>query len=195
MHRGMPSGAPGQRLLRLLYRFVPQAYYRSKAREVPYSPMLIDVGSGRGLFLGSLAGRYGFAVGVDVDAELVKASPRSPHACYVVASACMLPFRDSCFDTAVFHDSLHHFVRPFDALEEALRVSRKSVLIFDYDGGGALARIIATVEKALGFPASFLQASMLAERYGARVRVGRLGSMTAEIDAGSWRKKPSSQGL
>ena len=51
-----------------------------------------------------------------------------------------IPFADASFDVVMFVDVLHHTEEPLAMLREAVRVTRKSVLIKDHTADGPFAR-------------------------------------------------------
>jgi ubiquinone/menaquinone biosynthesis C-methylase UbiE len=91
---------------------------------------ILEVGSGRGSFLQTVAGEVGRLVGLDPDGETVSAL-RTEGFEAVEGSAERLPFADGEFDVVVFSFAPHHIADWSFALHEALRVARNSVEILD----------------------------------------------------------------
>ena len=147
------------RLLYLLYRNIPLAYYGRASRTIAPGSTLLEVGSGMGHLLLAVEKKYDYLVGVDIDEKLVGQAKRSGRIDMVVGSGCHLPFRDSSFETVVFHDSLHHLEDPVRGLEEGCRVlaARGSLYIYDFDLNSAAVKLLRFVEKAVGFPAKFVR--------------------------------------
>ena len=77
----------------------------------------VDIGCGRGRNM-----VFPFSVGVDIDPEVLREAKRRGHV--VVADAHHLPFRDGAFDIALLVNVLMFLERPWEALDEALRVAK-----------------------------------------------------------------------
>lgn len=102
---------------------------------MPPAVSVLDVGSGDGL----LAHRV-LATRHDLTWTAVDTLAR-PHA-YVpveIFDGHRLPFADKSFDVALFVDVLHHADDPIALLREAIRVTRRSLLIKDHLREGMLA--------------------------------------------------------
>ncbi|HVU05865.1 MAG TPA: methyltransferase domain-containing protein [Polyangiaceae bacterium] len=97
-----------------------------RAIGVPLPGPLVEVGAGRGQFLGHLrrtrVGRGRLLVGVDVSVA-VRALP-ARGAAPVRADGEALPFRDESVAVVVYNGSLHHVVDYRKAVAEAFRVLR-----------------------------------------------------------------------
>jgi len=90
----------------------------------------LEVGSGNGAFLKTVAGEVGRLVGLDPDADAVSNLKLEGFEA-ALGSAERLPFKDSEFDVVVFSFAPHHIADWATALCEALRVARHSVEILD----------------------------------------------------------------
>ncbi|MBF0180597.1 MAG: class I SAM-dependent methyltransferase [Magnetococcales bacterium] len=91
---------------------------------------VLDVGCGTGFFSRHWANSGLKVVGVDIDRERVDYAARQcPKVRYLVGDAKALPFSDKTFDHAVAVTSLCFVTPPAHALEEMLRVARRTVLL------------------------------------------------------------------
>ena len=98
--------------------------------QFPGAKTLLEVGCGTGHFAGELD-RGGLAVvGLDRSpamlAELRRRHPRLP---VVLGDAHALPFRDAAVDIALFVTTLEFLEHPATALREAVRVSRRGLVV------------------------------------------------------------------
>jgi ubiquinone/menaquinone biosynthesis C-methylase UbiE len=90
----------------------------------------LEVGCGTGHFTRWLAGRLPHVVGLDRSpAMLAEARRRHATVALVQADAHALPIRGQAVDLAVFITTLEFLERPAAALAEAVRVSRRGVLV------------------------------------------------------------------
>ena len=90
----------------------------------------LEIGTGSGKCLEYVSA--GLAIGLDGSHEmLMVAKKRFPQARLVEADAHNLPFRDGSFEVSLFSFCLAVLGRPAEAIKEALRVSRK-VVVLDY---------------------------------------------------------------
>ncbi len=53
-----------------------------------------------------------------------------------------IPFADASFDVVILVDVLHHTIDPVALLREAVRVTRKTILVKDHSADGTFARLI-----------------------------------------------------
>ena len=176
----------GKFILRIIYKIAPDRYY-SNARKylsqvVLRTHTIIDLGGGSGqLWKGT---KNSFIVVLDFDYNILKL-----HKDYVekiCGSACLLPLRNKAFKLAIFHDSLHHFLNPFRAIDEARRVTIDKIIIFDYDLSSFIIKILALIERILGYPSSFLKLKELVRYVRKKVlylRKNKKGSFILEFKA------------
>ncbi len=154
----------GQLLLRLLYRLpLPRGIYADAVRAAcrTGARLVVDVGGGSaGLHapLRQLCPHADYLL-LELDASLASARPLGVEA--VVADARSPPLR-ALDAVAVFHDSLHHIPGWRGALSEMLAPYR-CVVVSDYDASTRPGRLLALLEKLLGFPAEFTTPDELAE--------------------------------
>lgn len=145
------------RMLHLLYMFVPRTYYLGAAESLRSGGTLLEIGCGRGLLLEEVEDRFEYLVGVDIDEYLLGMARRSPKVDVVFSSGCSLPLRDSSFDNAVFHDSLHHLEIPEKGITEACRVLKRGgrLYVFDFNLDRFSIKVLSLLERLFGFPAKF----------------------------------------
>ncbi len=90
----------------------------------------LDVACGDGLLLHALLQKGVSASGVDISEEGVKKCRGKGLDVSVVDIATEnLPFQDGTFDTVIMLDVLEHVYAPEELLQEAIRVSRKYIII------------------------------------------------------------------
>ncbi len=124
--------------MRQLGRGVPTAFtgyeYGVKRRFEPLLSLtslkgniVLDVGCGVGAY-GKVAMKYGanFVVGLDINPEYLSKSDLIEK---VQASADMLPFKNSCFDTILILEVLEHLPSDKKAIQEAKRVSKQDAFL------------------------------------------------------------------
>jgi SAM-dependent methyltransferase len=107
--------------MRLLEAFL-RRYAAGQARDVaPWvvGPHVLDLGAGEGFVIGAL----GAGVAVDVGPFRRAAVP------YVVYDGVTLPFRDGTFDTTLLLLTLHHCDPAEAVLDEAVRVTRRRLIV------------------------------------------------------------------
>ena len=99
-------------------------------KEFPGAETLLEVGCGTGHFAGDL-GRGGLAVvGLDRSpAMLAELRRRHPGLPAVLGYAHALPFGDAAVDLALFVTTLEFLDHPATALREAVRVSRRGLIL------------------------------------------------------------------
>ena len=102
-------------------------YAGAEAREVAsfvVGARVLDLGSAEGYVPAALAARTRtFACGVDVGAFRRVAVP------YAVYDGRALPFADAAFDTTLLLLTLHHCASPETVLDEAIRVTRRRLVV------------------------------------------------------------------
>ncbi len=87
-------------------------------------PRVLDLGAGEGYVAARLRARLGAWV---CAAEV---GPfRRVRVPYVTYDGARLPFPDAAFDTTLLLLTLHHCAKPEDVLDEALRVTRRRVIV------------------------------------------------------------------
>ena len=91
---------------------------------------LLEVGCGTGHFTRFFA-KLGFdAVGIDISAPMLeRARGLGSSADYIKADAHCLPFVAGCFDVVAFVTTVEFLAEPLRAIEEALRVASKQVIV------------------------------------------------------------------
>ncbi len=91
---------------------------------------VLDIACGDGLLLSALAEKGAVVSGVDISEEGVKKCKEKGLDVSVVDIATeSLPFPDQTFDTVIMLDVLEHLYAPEDLLGEAVRVSKKYIII------------------------------------------------------------------
>lgn len=94
---------------------------------------VLDVGSGSGVFAEEFARRGFEAMGIDVNASMVRyASTLVPTAEFRLGSAESLPFSDRTYDIVFLGHVLHETDDPQKALWEARRVSKQMVAVLEW---------------------------------------------------------------
>lgn len=113
---------------RLLLAFL-RRYARMEAAAVaPFlaGDRILDLGAGEGYVAEALRQRAGVRLcSVDVGAFRRASGP------YVVYDGARLPFGDGAFDTTLILLALHHCARPEAVLDEALRVTRRRLIVME----------------------------------------------------------------
>jgi SAM-dependent methyltransferase len=103
----------------------------------------LEIGCGTGHFTGWLASRIPLVVGVDrAPAMLAEARRRHARLALVEGDAHALPLRSEAVDVSMFVTTLEFLEHPSAALAEAVRVSRRAVLVLALNrwSVGALSR-------------------------------------------------------
>lgn len=89
----------------------------------------LDCGCGTGLLSKRIAEKYSLEItGIEVNPRHLK--EKNIHV--EPFDGEKIPFEDNSFDCVFFIDVLHHAGKPFELLEEALRVSRRKVIVKDH---------------------------------------------------------------
>jgi ubiquinone/menaquinone biosynthesis C-methylase UbiE len=136
---------------------------------------LLEIGAGSGKNLAMLD--CGLRIALDRSPRMLEyARKRFPGIFPVVGDAHMLPFRDACVKVSLFSYCLRGLSSPFDAVKEAMRVSRE-VIIIDYGRPRRMPRAIW--EKVLNRMGSAVFGSKDVD-YGA---LTRLSSRSRMVDS------------
>lgn len=93
------------------------------------SCFLVDVGGGPGFFASTAAKRGAVTVTVDVSEKELRLHGRDPELA-VVGDGSALPFKSDTFDLVHASNVLEHVAAPQEFLEEIVRVTRPSGLMF-----------------------------------------------------------------
>ncbi len=106
-------------------------FRHAKALEmIEKGQKVLDIGCGDGLLLSALAKKGVTGFGVDVSEEGArKCREKGLDVSAVDISAGSLPLKDDSFDTVVMLDVLEHVYAPEELLKEAVRISKKYVII------------------------------------------------------------------
>jgi SAM-dependent methyltransferase len=105
------------------------------AALLPRGAAVLDVGCGDGLLAEQVLHRRS-----DLSIRGIETQPRKP--CRIPVEAFdgrTIPFEDQSFDAVLFVDVLHHTDDPMILLREALRVSRRSIIVKDHFRQGLFA--------------------------------------------------------
>ena len=105
------------------------------ANLIPRDATVLDVGSGDGQLARLITDRR-----PDISIQAIDASVREGSAIPVEEfDGTSIPYGDDSFDVVMFVDVLHHTDDPTTLLSEAVRVSRRTVLIKDHTLQGSFA--------------------------------------------------------
>lgn len=90
-------------------------------------PKILEIGCGDGFVLKTLESKSAELHGIDISTKRVERAKRFlPHAKICEADAENLPFEDNCFNVTVCSEVLEHLKNPQKAVEEMIRVTKKS---------------------------------------------------------------------
>jgi ubiquinone/menaquinone biosynthesis C-methylase UbiE len=125
---GFPQGWGPYEEASVVYRLTKQMELLDEIRAGAQGLLLVDVGIGKGFYLGSYFRRGFRVVGVDLNHEnleqvrgfFIGSSDLWP----VRANARALPIKDESADIAVMCQTLEHLINPIQALSEAYRILR-----------------------------------------------------------------------
>ena len=93
----------------------------------------LDVGTGSGIFAEAFAARGLVVAGIDANPEMVKtAKGYVPQGKFKLAPAEAVPYPDKSFDLVFLGHVLHETDDAFKALQEAHRVARQRVAVFEW---------------------------------------------------------------
>ncbi|MFH1422149.1 MAG: class I SAM-dependent methyltransferase [Planctomycetota bacterium] len=90
---------------------------------------LLEVGCGEGKYIGFALSLGKEAVGIDISSAVVNKASKEFGDFFLLADALNVPFADNSFDTVCLWDVLEHVTDDSIALQEAVRVAKKNVLI------------------------------------------------------------------
>ncbi len=108
----------------------PVFRHREAVRMVAKGEKVLDIGCGDGLLLEALTKKGALVSGVDISEEGVrKCKAKGFDASVVDVSNEKLPFPDYSFDVVTILDILEHVYDPEVILREAMRVSKKYIII------------------------------------------------------------------
>jgi ubiquinone/menaquinone biosynthesis C-methylase UbiE len=94
---------------------------------------VLDVGTGSGIFAEAFATRGLAVAGIDANPEMVKtAKGYVPQAEFKLAPAEAVPYPDKSFDLVFLGHVLHETDDALQALQEARRVARQRVAVFEW---------------------------------------------------------------
>lgn len=98
--------------------------------RLPRMETVLEVGCGTGHFSRYLASRFSFVIGADRSPSMLASLQKGdPRILGVQADGHSLPFRDGTVDAVVFVTSLEFLDEPGHALAEAVRVSRRGLML------------------------------------------------------------------
>lgn len=110
---------------------------------------VLDLGCGDGFFLESLGPEFKKVKGLDISEKAVqKVRNKDIDAEVFDFASGPLPYENNSFDTVVMLDILEHLYSPQDLLEEAKRVSKKSIIISVPNFNSLPARVQAFLGRA-----------------------------------------------
>lgn len=92
---------------------------------LPRQSRVLDIGGGWGFYAKPLAERGHYVTVLDV------VRPRLQKAPVVLYEGQRIPFEDKSFDVALFITTLHHIKTTEDIIREALRVTRKKIIVVE----------------------------------------------------------------
>ncbi len=113
--------------MRVLDAFLQRYAWNEAAALAPFvvGRRLLDLGGGEGYVAAALRNGGRFACSVDVGPFRRTSGP------YVIYDGVRLPIGDAAFDTTLISLALHHCEKSEAVLDEALRVTRRRVLVVE----------------------------------------------------------------
>ena len=131
--------------------------------RLPRGGDVLEVGCGRGVALRALERKLEprTLTGIDVDALLVAEAGARSSARTLVADVRRLPFAGETFDLVIDFGTLHHIVRPEEALREVERVLRVDGMLVHET---RLAQLVAHPGRFTGAPLPWGEARRLRPR-------------------------------
>ncbi len=94
---------------------------------------VLEIGVGTGVWFEEFASRFRI-YGLDSSIEMLKVAKKKGLDKLVCGDGVSLPFRDDCFDLTLFVTSLEFMEDPERAFSEAVRVSKKGVIVAFLNG-------------------------------------------------------------
>jgi len=92
--------------------------------------LILEVGCGTGIWIKALKGeRFHEPVGLDISADMLRIARKKGLKKLVRGTALNLPFRDNSFDLTLFITSLEFIPDRVKAFTEALRVTKKGIVV------------------------------------------------------------------
>lgn len=115
-----------------------QAWQHSIEPVLPTAPVVLDLGTGPGMFLRAIADRYpqARAYGVECASYMLDAAIALPHNCEIIAADLHdphLPLADNSVDAAVAMVVLHEMHQPVRTMLEVYRCLKPGGRLFVYD--------------------------------------------------------------
>lgn len=105
-------------------------FRHEQAIQLLEGPRILDIGCGDGLLLEMIRKKGFKGVGVDLSEEAVRKCKVKNLDAYVIDSTSKkLPFSDGEFESVVILDILEHLYSPEVLLREAIRLSKKNIII------------------------------------------------------------------
>jgi SAM-dependent methyltransferase len=106
-----------------------KASLRRLLESFPGASTILEVGCGTGHFTRWLNEQGLAAVGLDLSAAMLAQARTLDGTLLVRGDACRLPFADGTFDLVAFVTTLEFLESPWQALAEALRVTRRGLIL------------------------------------------------------------------
>jgi len=105
-------------------------------RVIDGETTVLDVGCGLSIDLVQLGRKAAFSMGIDIDKsdilyskEKIQKEKLNEKACLVIADAHYLPLKDESFDIVTCFDVLEHLKKPWHAVKELFRVSKRFIAV------------------------------------------------------------------
>jgi len=136
----------------------PDAALLADDLDLSEAHQLLDVGGGTGRVSTGLHPYVRCVVVCDASLPMLRRAHRMRNLPAVQAEAEHLPFSDGAFHRVLVYDALHHFRSPEGALDEIARVLLPGgIAVFEEpDVGTRAGRLVAALEKLVGFRSTFL---------------------------------------
>jgi demethylmenaquinone methyltransferase/2-methoxy-6-polyprenyl-1,4-benzoquinol methylase len=136
----------------------PQADRLWDLLELSPDSFILDLGGGTGRVSHYFAQLGAKVVICDINVSMLRQTKRKGGLMPLRADAARLPFFSETFDAVLVVDALHHFLKPQQAVREALRVlkPRGRFLIEEQDINRFLIKLVRTAERIVGLHSYFL---------------------------------------